>query len=480
MAFSILNLYNLSWVDLSDYVINATEVGYISRNRDWTLRTETLNIQIAGTLRNVRGSSYNFEAYNRFIVKDGSTYLFAGIVDESIYKYDGDYFDVKIKNVLTLLKDYQCNYNTVHNELQIGGTNWYEYVSEDHYGNAVVGITWLLEKLFKLAGLILDTTETGITVLTNENGGVDTFSVQIRQFLIDEDMFYCTNQNVATDPSFNPPEIDQTLTPTFFDYISDICSVFGFFIHFTGMTPDNIFIFTLFLKSVNYNISDDYKYEYERINRKAEYKQGFSGCDYAYSLNRANYRSTGMHALTTYTTGGKRNKVHYYKNLFIFYANMAVHEPRTAITNAVRIDGLTVRITSPAHNVTGPNEKVLFEEVLGMTDLNGVRTVFARWDVNVYDVLLSTTQTYTSGGWGYKLNVYSHSILTPNYQSIHLPNSWNTIYYKMLADIGNNSTNEYISEKIKTSYQTTFLLSVLENFIDLKEQTSNIVQEAYQ
>ena len=474
MAFSIINYYDLSWVDLSDYVIDAAEVGYGSRNRDWTLRTETLNIQIAGTLRNVRGSSYNFEIDNRFIVKDGSTYLFAGIVEESIYKYDGDYFNIKIKNALTLLENYQCNYNTVHGELQIGRTNWYEYVSEDHYGNAIVGITWLFEKLFKIADLILNTTDIGIRALNSGTG----FNVGIRELLIDEDMFYCTNQNVATDPSFNPPEIDQTLTPTFFDYISDICSVFGFSIQPTGTDVNNKFTFLLVLKTANYTIADDIKYQYEMVNRIAEYKQSFSGCDYAYSLNRANYRSTGMHALTTVTTGGKKNKVHYYKNLLIFYTNIAIHESPRGITNAVWIDSFTVRVTSPTHLITSIFSKVLIEDVLGMTDLNGVRTLKAIVDSNTYDVNLTTSQTYTSGGWGYKLNAYTYLILTPNYQSIHQANSWNPIFYKMLADIGNNSTNKYILEKIRTSYQTTYK-TVVENFIDLKEQTSNIVQETY-
>ena len=113
-----------------------------------------------------------------------------------------------------------------------------------------------------------------------------------------------------------------------------------------------------------------------------------------------------------------------------------------------------------------------------MTSLNGYYLIANVIDSATYTIILTTTQTYTSGGETYKLVLYNQRNLTPDRQSMHQANSWNPIYYKMLADIGNNATNKYTSEEITTSYKTAFN-TVVENFINLEDRTSRIIQETY-
>ena len=100
MANTVQNYYGAAWVDISDYVVGYSPVPYISRNRDWTLRIETWGVQIAGTLGDIRGGSYNFTIGDKFVVKSGATFLFSGEVEESYYNYSEQIYEVRIKSSL--------------------------------------------------------------------------------------------------------------------------------------------------------------------------------------------------------------------------------------------------------------------------------------------------------------------------------------------------------------------------------------------
>ncbi len=471
MSLSVNNYYGGSWVDISDYVTGAGDVPYVSRNRDWTLRTDIWTVKIAGTLRDIRGSTYNFSAGDKFTVKDGAAFLFLGTVLSSEFDNEAQVFNVSIQNVLACLNDYLCKYSVVHAQLSVGRTNWYEYVPYDISGNALVGVTWLLEKLFSIAGLTLDTATAGASILFNDaTAGYG--DILMREMLVDEDMFYCTNQDMA---SINT-NVDGTSIPTFSKYVSAICSVFGLCFQPTDADASGNFTFTLVLETANYTIGADDKYAYGEFVRRAQYRTNYSGCDYAYDTNRAHYRSATIYPITTYTTGGWDNKVDYFKNLFFFYTDVPVRETAKYIGNAVYSAG-TVTITSPGHGYSA-GDSLLIENVLGMTDLNGYQIIANVIDVDTYTITLTTTQTYTSGGETYKLTLYNQRNLTPDYQSMHQTNSWNPIYYKMLSGIGINATNIYTSEEITAPYQTGFN-TVVENFIDLENRTSKIIQETY-
>ena len=421
MSLSVNNYYGGSWVDISDYVVGAGDVPYVSRNRDFTLRADTWTIKIAGTLRDTRGSTYNFSAGDKFTVKDGTTFLFLGIVQTSEFNNDEQVFNVLVENPLIYLKNYQCNYSTIHAQLSVGKTNWYEYVSYDISGNALIGITWLLQKLFSIAGLTLNTETVGATILFNDaTAGYG--DILMREMLVDEDMFYSTNQNMA---SINTNVVEASI-PTFFDYVSAINSVFGFMFQPVGADGSGNFTFTLVLKTANYSITNDDKYGYGEFVRQAQYRTNYSGCDYAYDTNRGHYRSATIYPITTYTTGGWDNKVDYLKNLFFFYTDVPVHETAKYISTAVHSAG-TVTITSPGHGYS-TNDSLLIENVVGMTALNGYKIIANVIDTATYTIILTTKQTYISGGETYKLTLYNQRRLTPDYQSLHQAISLNPIY----------------------------------------------------
>jgi len=93
---------------------------------------------------------------------------------------------------------------------------------------------------------------------------------------------------------------------------------------------------------------------------------------------------------------------------------------------------------------------------------------------------LTTGQTYTSGGKAIELQNNAYRDLIPNAVSIdkEVTDKWNPIHYKMTADVGNQVDNDYLSETIECPYNTTFY-TVVENFIDLENRTSKIIQEDY-
>lgn len=474
MAFSVNNYYSGSWVDLSDYIIDASEVPYVSRNRDWTMRLENWSVKIAGSLKSIRGSSYNFAVGDKFTVKDGSTFLFLGEVYFSYYNYDEQVYEVDIKSALSILQDYSCDYDTLHSYF-IDRNNWYEYTSRDYDDNRILGITWAIEKMFEIAGLTLNASTANASVLFNDSN-VGFGDILLREMLIDEDMFYCLGQSVAAIHSDST--VDVTLIPTFFEFISEMCAVFGLMFQPTNADSSGNFTYTLVLETSNYTIGNDDKYNFIEKNIKGNYKLVFSGCEYGYASVRSYYRS-GTHDIDRYIVGGLDRKVNYFLNLYIFYSDIPlITGSWFTITNIIpQGDPEKWTVTATGHTFNN-GDYVIIENVNGMTDLNGNKYLVSGVTTNTFDIIDSTVQTYTSGGDVIELQNNTYRDLTPNYNPEHLSDTWNPIYYKMLADVGDSVTNDYQQEEIECPYNITFN-TVAENFIDIENRTSRIIQETY-
>lgn len=475
MPFSVNNYYGGSWVDISDYVVGAGDVPYISRNRDWTARIENWSLEVAGSLRDVRGGTYNFSVGDKFTVKDGTTFLFLGEVISSYFDPDRQTLVVDINNALLSLREYSCTYDTLHAQFD-DRTNWYEYLSRDYDDNRILGITWAIQQMFEIAGLTLDAaTANASTLFTDSTAGFG--AILLREMLIDEDMFYCLNQSVAaihTDPT-----VDATKTPTFFEFISEMCSVFGLTFQPSGADGSGNFTYTLVLGYTNYSIGDDDKYGNEVKTKLGEYKVGFTGCNYAYSSTRSDYQ-TGTHAIVTYTTGGIDNKVNYFTNLYIFYSDVALTTGSWHNITSIVAHGDPEKwtiTTATAHGFLNA-DVIVIEDVVGMTDLNGVKFSVSGVTTYTFNIISSTVQSYISGGRTIELVNNTYRYLTPSYNLQHESDTWNPIYYKMVAGVGNSVTNVYTEQSIICPYQTTFK-AIVENFIDLENRTSKIIQETY-
>jgi len=477
-VFSVNNYYSGSWVDISDYIIGAGEVPYISRNRDYSMRLEILTLQIAGTLQNIRGSDYNFLAGDKFTIKDDSTFLFLGEVVSSIFNYDRNVYELEIKSALNNLIKYSCNHDTLHTTLLVSD-NWYDYTPRDYDDNRIVGISYLISTMFTLAGLTLDSTTANATVLWNDSttGFGD---ITFRELLVDEDMFYCLNQDVAA--VHNDPTVDVSKTPTFYEFISEMCSVFGLMFRPTGADGGGNFTYTLIVNTAStpkYTITDNNKFSYSSDRRAADYRLVFSGVEYGYSSLRSNYRS-GTHNITKTIAGALDKKADYFLNFYCFYSDISLTTGSwQTITGATQIDAEHVQVTSWGHTFNN-GDYIVIKNVVGMTDLNDTLFLVSSVTANTYEVLLTTGQTYTSGGKAIELQNNAYRDLIPNAVSIdkEVTDKWNPIHYKMTADVGNQVDNDYLSETIECPYNTTFY-TVVENFIDLENRTSKIIQEDY-
>jgi hypothetical protein len=147
-----------------------------------------------------------------------------------------------------------------------------------------------------------------------------------------------------------------------------------------------------------------------------------------------------------------------------------------SIGTAVVYDPFYVQVTIIGHGYS-TGSIIEIEEVVGMTDLNNVFTVDTIINANNFLVPLATAQTYTSGGKSYTMGSSVYKVLVPSYTGSHGTDTWNPLQRKMLADIG-YVDNFYTKKIIECPIQTTFT-PVVENFIDLENRTSKIIQESY-
>lgn len=405
MALSVENYYSGSWVDVSDYIVSGTsEVPFISRNRDFTIRAESWNVVIAGTLRDVRGSTYNFTVGDKFRVYNGSNILFYGIVDESTYNYEEQVFEVIVKDALSTLQQIRLEYGTLHSAIAVTGASWYEYVASDEDGIPRVGVMFAVKKMFLEAGYTLDTTDVDSEVLVTYDFGTGIGSVDIeyQKLLMNENAIYCINQSVAAyyttiDNNVNDYNDNKI---TFFDFISEVCSQLGLGIQLTSV--DNYKLIRT-AGSSNYTITDDNKFSYRDRDVRAKRTVNDIGATYVYNT-ASHYADVSAHANAIISNAG--SGISLYPHFVIVFTDTDVNDPHSTVA-------------------------------LALTDLNG----------DVSDDLIIEESAGV--------------------------NNYNAIAYKVRAE-----TTNYTEEEIVTSVQDTYK-TVVENFIDLENQTSRIVQETY-
>lgn len=323
-------------MDISDYIIPGTElVPRISRNRDFSLRLETWKVIIAGSLRDVRGSTYNFTAGDKFRVYDGSNNIrFYGVVDKSIYNYEDNVFEVTVKDGLYLLSQKLVEYNSLHTAISGGTPAWYEYVASDEYGYPDVGLIHVVKKMFSEVGYTLDVTDVDSEVLLTYDfgGAIGNVNIEYQKLLMDENVMYCINQNVAAyhtkiddlSYEYNSDKI------TFFDFVSEVCSILGLGIELTSL--DNYKLIRA-AGSSNYVVADDDKFSYQ--SSKVDGKRTINDLGTSYNLvNRSEYQSTTPTDLTIRSTkhGSGINRL---TNFTIFFTDIDVNDPYSTVGLAI-------------------------------------------------------------------------------------------------------------------------------------------------
>lgn len=144
------------------------------------------------------------------------------------------------------------------------GNHYFRYVDSDPYcfrdnENAPnIKLSWLLQKIFVVAGLALDLSEVQTLVLHSQTIGGSSYDYDIRDFCIDENMFYCLNQSqamsyeVIDDPD---SEADYSLSKiSCWQFLGEICSSFGFALEVSDDAP---FTYKLVRENFSFSPADD-------------------------------------------------------------------------------------------------------------------------------------------------------------------------------------------------------------------------------
>lgn len=144
------------------------------------------------------------------------------------------------------------------------GSHYYRYVDSDPFcfrdnENAPnIKLSWLLEKIFEAADLVLDLSEVQTIVLHSETVGGTSYDYDIRDFCIDENMFYCLNQSqamyygVIDDPN---SEANYSLSKiSCLQFLGEICSSFGFALE---VADDSPFTYKLVRENFTFSPADD-------------------------------------------------------------------------------------------------------------------------------------------------------------------------------------------------------------------------------
>ncbi len=182
-----------------------------------------------------------------------------------------------------------------------------KYCIQDNYDLSNVQLSYLLDRIFNIAGMNI--------ILWPVNS--ITFDGKIfTDYVMDESALYCLNQSFAFDCRLiNPPNIDNGMKITFFDFLKTICGIFGFYVRYN--TTD---YYELRPKSdgLQGSFNDDFKYNYS-------YEESNSAADYNVQVNfstRANYGNSTANTLNLKLekgSGGTKNSHQLYNNLFFLY-----------------------------------------------------------------------------------------------------------------------------------------------------------------
>lgn len=459
MSLSVKNYYGGVWVDVSDYVTGAGTVPYISRNRDWTGRIDSWDLTIAGTIIDVRTVGYRFSIGDRFAVYNGTTILYCGSITSSEYDYDSQTFKINTETDLSKLKNYLVEYSVLHTPIVNNSTMWYEYQAADFYNFKNVGVLYLLRVMFLTIGATLDVSRIdGLTLFHDYRNG---FAMDVHgdDLFLDEEMIYAIGASVAT----NHQSIDLsygTSKKNFWEVFLEILSYLKLGVMITAVNS-----YILYETQANYTVADDDVYAKTEEPFLAEVYPNELGLDVSYK-GRDFYQSGTITALDHWVSGGSES-ISLLSNLVIQYASTnrtTAYNLQTLIFRPQLISLAIVSASYAANEVTITTEYyhgfkqydfVNISGVVGMTDINGRFEISAVVSSKSFKIAVTTIQTYTSGG------------------VIVLANSINCALQKCQA-----KNKDYTRQTIECPIKTT-ISTVVENFIDLEEQTSKIIQETY-
>lgn len=430
MSFSV---YHAS-TDISDYVVSAGAVPFLSRNRDYSLRIESWNLKVA--------ASYGVDISRDELIKvyDDSKLLFSGYVDRSVYDNNNHAWDVTVLSSLSLLSQEKVDHTTLHSLINVTGVEWYQYTTYGscYYGFPVVGLTWLLAKVFSACSLTLDTSEIDdITLMimnatsSSDFNGANTQYAKFKHLFVREDLLYsCGQSNVADSDTIDTSDDYKFNKISCFDLVSEICQRLGLFLLLTDVDEYKISVSTD-TNASGYSplltIADDDTYSEMEEELRGQDISGNEGIGYtdSYTKKRAWSDAVTPVEYATVDAGiGVSKADSFIQNLEILVSD--------AYDNANKYDdvfafcrlGVEVSADSTANN----DVIIVKGGTVGLDPSTYTETAYPLW------------------------------------------NQYKYIYRSKFGD--------YTQTKTQCPYSVTDL-ALVENFIDLENRTSEILQEVY-
>ena len=298
-----------TWTDISDFITDGSPVPFISRNRDYTLKIETIQLTLSTASQTLVINSNPFTpALNDGIrIKYNGTLIWAGYISKCPLNYDTFSYDLEVTNNLYYLQNFRVDYGTLHAQFATGGATQYipsslssggltnvasgniQISTKDNlgggyyylpatsfgdYGSSTLHLLWALKQMFIVAGLTLDTTAVDSLSPFNFDfsatyNGSNILPVLYSDLYLWEEMLWCINQSVVVDhltidySSYSDNKI------SCFDYISEICSQLSFGIYQTGEMAYKL-IPTIYGTLNTYNPSNDTRYsdKYDNVHQQ--------------------------------------------------------------------------------------------------------------------------------------------------------------------------------------------------------------------
>lgn len=225
--------------DISNYLDDAALVPFISRNRDYSLRSETWDIKIPMTYTTALAIDDKMEVY------DGTKLIFAGEISKIVPDESADVYNVSIESSIRLLRSKKLEFTNLYHHFD--GTNWYDFTVNGscYYNWPVIGLIHFLKCAFTVCGLTLTTTNAedvsylpliSATSQGDFNGGSASNYTKPKYMFFRGDLLFAVNQNVVAGyPTLDSMDYDYNQNKVnYFDVISQICSRLFFVLELTA------------------------------------------------------------------------------------------------------------------------------------------------------------------------------------------------------------------------------------------------------
>jgi len=196
-----------------------------------------------------------------------------------------------------------------------------KYTSYDNEGYDNVKISYLISRMFVIAGLTLTSNLANATIGTFLKSGADR-AYTGDDFRIDLSALYSINQANARDSRFTDDDswVDRASKITFFDFVSIVYKSMSGILVPTG--ADAFIDYHAPTQGEKYTVTDDNKYDYVDTDEKAEYSTYSFEIDYGSSASdyrAAYYQTSALTILEALKQGDGSNKINWYSNLaFLF------------------------------------------------------------------------------------------------------------------------------------------------------------------